>query len=497
MARSSLPPECAERIPSRLPGRPDIPAGAAVLGALAAAALILGTTAFAGPGEGAAPRLLDHSKEGGIPAFSRIYGTSCTTCHVTPGKLNAEGESFRLNGYRFPVDDEDRRADDPVPLGAEPWKDLWPQAIWPGELPGGLPVAIHLANDLRVGRQGPDGRTAVTYYFPEALHLLAGTTLGGGIGVLADVGWDRDHGVRLVQAKVKVQDVLPWLPDRAANLWVGAQRPHLLTFGEPSLDRAARQPFLWQELHLADWEPPPEEGEALVSDVRFRPGDARPAIELNGVVVGRLHYGIGAAQPLSSEGGSGSRVSDIYGKVRYKLGGLGLDGRVPEGYEPEAWGGQLLDQGLVLESFAYFGETEFEEGVADRHRTYGLAVRTFYGRGEMGLGHVWGRNTRPWGVQEPGARRSSTFARAGYLFYPWLMGTAKADRIHFRALAGSGESGDRPPLRRARVLPGLVVLIRANVRAIAEGELFLRDRPPSGPGGERPHALWLRLDVAF
>jgi hypothetical protein len=46
-------------------------------------------------------------------------------------------------------------------------------------------------------------------------------------------------------------------------------------------------------------------------------------------------------------------------------------------------------------------------------------------------------------------------------------------------------------------MPGLVALLRQNVRAIAEADLYVRDEPRSGPAGEPAHALWLRLDVAF
>ena len=36
-----------------------------------------------------------------IPAFARMYRTSCSTCHTAAPKLNVLGEAFRLNGYRL------------------------------------------------------------------------------------------------------------------------------------------------------------------------------------------------------------------------------------------------------------------------------------------------------------------------------------------------------------------------------------------------------------
>jgi hypothetical protein len=426
-----------------------------------------------------------------IPAFSRKYETSCSTCHLTPGKLNAQGEAFRLNGYSFPVAIPGVEEEEGLPLGAEPWKELWPEAIWPGEIPATLPLALHFANDVRVARDGRDGRLAAGYFFPQLVHLQAATTLGQGFAVYLDLGWFAGQGVHLTEAKLKVQDPLPWLPERALNVWVGAQRPHLLTFGDATLDRAARQRFLWQLSSPADWLlRHPTTGEALVSDSRFQLGSARPAVELNGLASGRLYYGIGLAQPSGV-----GHASDVYTKVRYKLGGIGLDGRVPLGHEPTAWGGQLLDRGLTFEQFTYFGESLRADGGLDRHRSLGFALRAAHERLDLGVGHVRGRNSDPWGVPDLEARRSGTYGRIEYLFFPWLIGSAKLDRIAFRPASASHDLSGLPPQEKARFLPGLVVLLRANIRAVVEGEIFLRDRPD--PGQEGANALWLRMDVAF
>jgi hypothetical protein len=455
--------------------------------ALAALAGVLGS------GPGALPAAA--SPAAAIPAFSRLYRTSCSTCHVTPGKLNSQGDAFRLNGYRFPDDGEQLRQDDPIPLGAEPWKELWPGSIWPGEIPGGLPLSLHLANDLHVAR-ATDGRTGATFLFPAVVSLQAATSLGGAVAAFAEVGWRGASGLQVGEVKVKLQDPLPWLPARALNLWVGAQRPHLLTFGDLTLDRVARQPFLWQRFRLADWELADPRGGALVSENTFRLTGVRPAVELNGLVVGRFHYGLGLAQ-AGSRTGEERPSTDVYVKLRQKLTGARLDGRAASGAEPRAWGGQLLDDGLTLEQFAYLGEVTLGNGAADRHRTVGAAARLVLGRTDTGVGHVRGRNSGPWGSTGPAVRHASTFARGEHLVYPWLIASLKADRTEYRAKAADPGHPDFDRLRRARLLPAAVVLLRHNVRAIAEGEFFLRDGPRSGPGGEPLHALWIRLDVAY
>src|ERR1700730_5340604 len=77
-----------------------------------------------------------------VPAFARKYQTSCQTCHIVFPKLNAFGQAFRLRGYRLPGETEELVKQPPVSLGAPAYKKLWPGAIWPGELPSYVPLAV-------------------------------------------------------------------------------------------------------------------------------------------------------------------------------------------------------------------------------------------------------------------------------------------------------------------------------------------------------------------
>jgi len=71
-----------------------------------------------------------------IPAFSRQYGTSCTTCHIDFPKLNDFGKAFKDAGFKFPKGDEDFIKVPPIMLGAPAQKDMWPHVIYPGTIPG-------------------------------------------------------------------------------------------------------------------------------------------------------------------------------------------------------------------------------------------------------------------------------------------------------------------------------------------------------------------------
>ena len=65
-----------------------------------------------------------------IPAFARQYGRDCQTCHVAFPKLTPFGEAFRRQGYRFPGGvDSSFEATDPVSLGREQYKKLFPLSL--------------------------------------------------------------------------------------------------------------------------------------------------------------------------------------------------------------------------------------------------------------------------------------------------------------------------------------------------------------------------------
>lgn len=435
-----------------------------------------------------------------IPVFARKYRTSCSTCHVAAPKLNALGEAFRLNGYRFPENDALLREEQPVPLGAEPWKELWPRAIWPGELPGIPPVSLRVVSDVQVTRD-ESVDYSWTYRFPNELYGLSGGALGEAIGFFVEAEWTPDDGIKVVQAKILFQDPLPFLPDRAFNVWVGKQNLYLFTFGDRQIDRAARQRHLWgsfdiSELVLRD----PVAGDSLrsLNDMQLR--RPQPGIEVNGIVGRRAFYAAGLAQGSADLATDNNNRKDFYYKLRYKLGGLALDGSYDSGSAPVlGTGGQLFDRAFIVEQFGYFGAFPVANGRQDGHTTLGIAGRWLNGPLDLGAGYVWGENRNPWGLATAAsARHWSVFLKAEYFAFPWLLGSLKFELLESsvdrQAAATRFSQGS---LDQTRFLPGVVVLIRQNVRGVVEAELYTRNDLSDAAGVRKPHNLWFRLDVAF
>ncbi len=112
-----------------------------------------------------------------IPVFARKYQTACTTCHwATFPALNPFGKAFKDNGYRFPDDDDVYVKDEPVALGGEAWKKVFPSAVWPSTISHLPPLALLVRSDFTVNPKNSNGKTS--FDGVGALELLTGGTLG-------------------------------------------------------------------------------------------------------------------------------------------------------------------------------------------------------------------------------------------------------------------------------------------------------------------------------
>src|SRR5512143_2186914 len=115
-------------------------------------------------------------KADAIPAFARKYKTACITCHATFPRLTALGEAFRLNGYRMPGGDELYVKDTPMSLGAEAYKRVFPNAVWPSDIPGMPPLALRVAVNYTGNTGG--GVTPKTDFTIDEATLLGLGSLG-------------------------------------------------------------------------------------------------------------------------------------------------------------------------------------------------------------------------------------------------------------------------------------------------------------------------------
>ena len=145
-----------------------------------------------------------------IPAFARMYKTSCSTCHVNFPELNDFGKAFKDAGFKFPTDDETFLKVPPVMLGAPAQKEQFPHTIWPGSIPGIPPIGLRMTTFFQKtsGNRGnfdalvPPGEPAPfipkTDFSTGAFSIFAAGNFGSDIAFWVDedfsVGGDNAAG---------------------------------------------------------------------------------------------------------------------------------------------------------------------------------------------------------------------------------------------------------------------------------------------------------------
>ena len=129
-----------------------------------------------------------------VPAFARKYQTSCYTCHSGFPNRNAFGEAFKNNGYRWPGgEDEDHAKQEQTKMGANGWKQTFPDSPWPSDIPGFAPFAVYVTGPIvkyvdqvkdKNGVQTATGAQQLTWQGPINARILYGATIGENFGVV-------------------------------------------------------------------------------------------------------------------------------------------------------------------------------------------------------------------------------------------------------------------------------------------------------------------------
>jgi hypothetical protein len=426
-----------------------------------------------------------------IPAFARKYQTSCQTCHAVFPKLNAFGEAFRLKGYRMPGETEEMVKEKPVSLGAPAYKRLWPKAVWPGEVSSAVPLAVNIKlADVNTSTLNSDGTvTSVKndFQFPQEVNLFGAGTLGDHVSYLVEAtfGENPDSSVSVELEHARFQFDSPFGPEDLVHIRIGKFAPNLVDgFQEMwiSTDAAIDSVFAYNPIGANG-------GTGLAGDASPAPialPDRVRGIEGYGMIKHRVLWVAGISNGISpGQNGAfdANNAKDVYARVDYKFGGMGLDGDNGGRSVPaENW----RDDSLRVGAFVYRGDGSHidfplpappdtvEVNVQDQHflRTGFYASAYFRDLNVFGA-YVHGSDTLQQfdpasgellGESQPAYH--SFFAQADYLVYPWLQAAARYETL---------TPGDRTvPSLRTGVF-NLSALIRANVKVMAEYQRDLRD----------------------
>jgi hypothetical protein len=270
-----------------------------------------------------------------FPAFARKYRTSCQTCHIAFPALTPFGEAFRLNGYRFPAGtDANVSKDEPVPLGSEGYKKMWPKSVWPGELAGAVPISFIVGSEIV-----NDRTDRITSFdgLGGALELQAAGTFGEHISYFGNLAIERSQGETSTDLERFFVIFRPWTSP-AFQFKVGAFDPGLLLLSSHRSLIDADVGILSQTVGDNGWTAEP----------------AQEGIEFYGVASHRLLYNVGLVE---GTGNASNNSKDYYGRLAYKFGGMRLDGTTAKGAEaglpanPKPWS----EKSLTVSAFIYEG----------------------------------------------------------------------------------------------------------------------------------------------
>lgn len=370
-----------------------------------------------------------------VPAFARQYGTSCQTCHVAFPKNTPFGEAFRRNGYRFPGGrDEDFRKQEPQKLGADAYKDVFPESVWPGELPAQAPLSVIIQSNAVAG-PGAEGNFSLAG-LGGTVSLNLASSLGSRLSAWAGVSVTASgNGVPVLGAErifliVSAFD-RPWL-----NFRVGRIEPGVFSFsGHRSLG-----PMPWITT-------------ATVGDNPFALEPSQLGVEATGLVSGRGAWAAGVLEGA----GLGNFPKEAYLRTSYKLGGMRLDGEPDSGElnlaDPAPWREWSLHAG----AFGYYGQTTLGVPMVatqdDRFNLVGGDLNAQLRDANLVLAYSFARHRRPL-LATPTELRDvhNVMAQLDYVVFPWLVPVA---RYEVRSEQG---------VRTQRALLGVYALARANVR---------------------------------
>ena len=470
-----------------------------------------------------------------IPAFSRRYGTSCTTCHSDFPKLNDFGKAFKDAGFKFPKDDESFLKQPPTLLGAPAQAELWPHTVYPGSIPGQLPVGLRYntyyqqigANRNNFNQVLPAGTVGnfipKSDFQPGYFSIFTAGSMGTGISWWVDddisVAGANANGA-LGDGYLKFNDLSRFLklPKDSLNLRAG----------QFELDLPVSQARTW---NLSGWDIFSEQNVGIQNGLGPAQNvtngsameDAANGVEFSGGhAYGGYHYSF-AVFDLTTTGvnisppnigpqnavafNSDANFKDMYGRLAYRFN-LEKDPVSRNDVQAAGTTGPRDHTYLTLGSFYFYGRTAtpFSGVLADGVTPAVLTAREPFYRigGDVNFNYrtlnVFGvylaahdRNELP--VTAPGAAGitsfapsspvtfSGGFAEADYLALPWAMTIMRwdqvkssADRINFieyNPASPPGSSFFSPySATRNRFTPGEQFLIHANIKTSIEYQIM-------------------------
>ena len=160
-----------------------------------------------------------------------------------------------------------------------------------------------------------------------------------------------------------------------------------------------------------------------------------------------------------------NNFKDYYGTISYKIGGLGVVGSRTETNEQPNTAEGYKETAVTFGGFVYNGKSQpaitgiTEDGLRRSGFKVDAWIKDLNVFGAVVLGQYQLRGGSPRTINS-----SAIMAEADYRVLPWVMPTFRFEKTNF-------SDGRRNVVQ---TVPAVSVLLRANVRVLAEGHFFNR-----------------------
>ena len=428
-----------------------------------------------------------------LPVFARKYHTACSTCHIAFPARNGFGEAFRNNGYRFPDGtDEDMVKEEPIKLGQDAYKDVFPDAIWPSDLPN-MPSLGFLAKTGATMQKNPTtGKYRDVLYNAEVDMFFSGT-ITKQLSYIGDLAFDGGtYG----------GDAAPTTLGRLQFVWTF--KPGLSiawgTVGFPEqFDIISTRAGTDKDGYVASL-PNPNRGIEL--RIAGNTGACGGYSILAGI--GR-NSEVGSTDSAGNDLGVAGNIADTrFVRATYKIGGNGLLSGVGGSYGVQAIGmDNSITFGVDFVNSGQGANTGAEDQFAGLTKTaYSGDVRINYGQLRAVAQYARFNEVLNAGVLTGAAEDGSDIARgafnygkrtalsleADYWVYPWLFGLVRYEHLQ-----------DDLNGKINKVIPGIGALVRPNVKFGVEYVSVSKDSvaEASAAGQANGNSINLYTQVGF
>jgi len=293
-----------------------------------------------------------------IPAFSRLYKTECSTCHVIFPERNEFGDAFEKNSFVWPGK---------LPAQSQVKPDMTPEqkkqaeAMYLSGLPEVLPVAL-MGQIESVYNSDDDPK----------LDLVAETELemfaAGNFRQLAGF-WGEYKLSSSSIGDVSVQ--FRHVANTPLNIKVGKFKPKLSLW--KSNDRSSLKGFGHNSM--------------AIGSNPFRISRRQGAVEINSVVTPRLFLAAGVTDGTDGGNDDAQDTKEYYGHLSFRVGGIDFLGKEPE---------VDLDKDSIWDflalTFGGFGYSGSDAAGSNDFYRAGLESEILYKRFKMRLSGTFGHD---------------------------------------------------------------------------------------------------------